>query len=222
MNLIETHCPKCKKKIFLDLEEVVSESATRPIKCSQCGTEFIFGFDSDAYPVAEKPAPQNDGTDKKSADASDQASADSPSPKTRLVKKFVMKKVPKGKPKADKRVLVVEDSELTRKQIHDLFSDDVRDIVLVETAEEGLVELKKGLPDLLVIDMVLPTMSGTTFISIVRKQVPTRNIIIFTAAHSTNLDIFDEGMEGISLVFKGGPDSFEELRDKGMQILGIE
>ena len=221
MSLIETYCPNCKKKIFLDLEEVVSESSTRPIKCSQCGTEFVFGFDSEAYPVSDQTEREENNAPPKGTDVSDRAVDDSP-PKTKFVKKFVVKKVPKARLKADKRIIIIEDSAPIREQIGDLFSDDIQHVVLARRAEEGLDELKKGRPDLLIVDMVLPEMSGAKFISIVRKYVSMKNIIIFTAAHATNLDIFDESMEGINLVFKEGADSFEELRDKGMQILGLE
>jgi CheY-like chemotaxis protein len=221
MSLIETHCPKCKKKIFLDLEEVVSDSAVRPIRCSQCGNEFMFGFDSDVYPIPEE-ASSNPVSTAAESSTKQPGSSDSTPPKTKLVKKLVMKRVPKAKPKADKRVLIIEDSAMTRQQVADLFSDDVRDIVALEKAEEGLIELRRKIPDLLIVDLVLPQMSGAELITIARKYMPTKSIIIFTAAHSTNLDIFDEEMEGISLVFKGGPDSFEELSEKGMQILGLE
>jgi CheY-like chemotaxis protein len=222
MNLIETHCPKCKKKIFLDLEEVVSDSAVRPIKCSQCGNEFMFGFDSDAYPVSGEAPSDRSAESGNEPHQKEQETTNGLTPKTRLVKKFVVKKVPKARPKADKRVLIIEDSAMTRQQVSDLFSDDVRSVVALEKAEEGLEELKKGKPDLLIVDLVLPKMSGAEFIAIVGKYVATRKIIIFTAAHATNLDIFDEHMEGINLVYKGGADSFEELREKGMQILGLE
>jgi CheY-like chemotaxis protein len=222
MSLIETHCPKCKKKIFLDLEEVVSDSAVRPIKCSQCGNEFMFGFDSEAYPVSSETSPDIPSQPKNDSPGQEQGPSDPQTPKTRLVKKFVVKRVPKARPKADKRVLIIEDSVITRQQVADLFLDDVQTVIAHEKAEDGLGELSRGVPDLLIVDLVLPQMSGDEFITIARKHVPTKNIIIFTATHATNLDIFDERMEGMSLVFKEGPDSFEELREKGMQILGLE
>ncbi|MBN2225420.1 MAG: response regulator [Deltaproteobacteria bacterium] len=222
MSLIETHCPKCKKKIFLDLEEVVSDSAVRPIRCSQCGNEFMFGFDSEAYPVSENSVPDTVAETKDQPQPKEQGSSDTVVPKTRLVKRLVMRRVPKARPKADKRILIIEDSALTRQQVVDLFSDDVQNIVALENAEEGLKELRQRKPDLLIVDLVLPQMSGAELITIALKYIPTKSIIIFTAAHTTNLDIFDEGMEGITLVFKGGADSFEELSEKGMRILGLE
>lgn len=222
MSLIETHCPKCKKKIFLDLEEVVSDSAGRPIKCSQCGNEFMFGFDSDAYPLSDASA-SNSATQADNASGANREGLSNTHPlKTRLVKKVVLKRVPKARPKADKRVLIIEDSVLTRRQVAELFLDDVQSVIAVEKAEDAIKELTQVKPDLLIVDLVLPQMSGAEFITIAKKHVPPKNIIIFTAAHATNLDIFDERMEGISLVFKEGPDSLDELREKGMQILGLE
>jgi CheY-like chemotaxis protein len=222
MSLIETHCPKCKKKIFLDLEEVVSDSAGRPIKCSQCGNEFTFGFDSEAYPLSGETASDTPLEAGNESVRQEQGPSDAHTPKTRLVKKFVVKRVPKARPKANKRVLIIEDSVITKQQVVDLFVDDVQDVIAVEKAEDGLKELSRGVPDLLIVDLVLPQMSGAEFITIAKKYVPTKNIVIFTAAHATNLDIFDERMEGMSLIFKAGPDSFEELREKGMQILGLD
>jgi CheY-like chemotaxis protein len=222
MSLIETHCPRCKKKIFLDLEEVVSDSAVRPIRCSQCGNEFMFGFDSEAYPVSAETESNTTNDARSESSPQEQGPSDSHAPKTKLVKKFVVKRVPKAPRKADKRILIIEDSAVTRQQVIDLFSGDVQTVVAVEKAEEGIRELSRGIPDLLIVDLVLPQMSGAEFIAVARKNVPMKNIVIFTAAHATNLDIFDERMEGMSLVFKEGPDSFEELREKGMQILGLE
>jgi|GEM_PF-2114541 len=222
MNLIETHCPKCKKKIFLDLEEVVSDSAVRPIRCSQCGNEFMFGFDSDAYPIPGETASNTTSSSGDESTRTKQDLEESHAPKTRLVKKLVVKRVPKARPKAHKRVLIIEDSAMTRQQVIDLFFDEVQSVVAFEKAEDALKELSQGVPDLIIVDLVLHEMSGAKFISIARKHVPTKNIIIFTAAHATNLDIFDERMEGMTLVFKEGPDSFDELREKGMQILGLD
>jgi CheY-like chemotaxis protein len=210
MSLIETNCPNCTKKIFLDLEEIVAESSSRPIKCSQCGTEFIFGFDADAAPVSDEASDGRLAGDK------------SQSKKTKLVKKVVVKKVKKQKPKIQRKVLVIEDSRLTREQIGDLFEDTVAEVVKAEGAEEGFRSIKEGKPDLLIVDLVLPKMSGIDFINSVLKYVSPEKIIIFTATMGMHSDIFESGMEGVTLVQKGGADSYEELREKGFEILDIQ
>jgi CheY-like chemotaxis protein len=210
MSLIETNCPNCTKKIFLDLEEIVAEGSSRPIKCSQCGTEFIFGFDADATPVSDDSSAgglSGDGSQAK---------------RTKLVKKVVVKKIKKQKPKIQRKVLVIEDSRLTREQIGDLFEDTVSQVVKVEDAEEGFRSIKEGRPDLLIVDLVLPKMSGIDFINSVLKYIRPEKIIIFTATMGMHTDIFESGMEGITLVQKGGADSYEELQEKGFEILDIK
>jgi CheY-like chemotaxis protein len=222
MSLVETQCPKCKKKIFLDLEEIVSESASRPIKCSQCGNEFIFGFDSEAQPVPEEISdehlPQDENQDYVEAETVDHAQKK----KTKLVKKTVVKRVKKEKPKAERRVLIIEDSNLTREQIGEIFSEIVSDVVKVDSAEEGISEIKKGRPDLLIVDLHLPKMSGVEFIHSIRNYIPLNKVIIFTAVQDMFVDIFNKEMAGVELIQKAGPDSFETLREKGIDILDIE
>jgi CheY-like chemotaxis protein len=232
MSLIETSCPKCDKTIFLDLEEIVSDSSSRPIKCSQCGNEFIFGFDADIKPVVEDaPKPTPTSNTAPTADISKSASTKAanysintkvpPKKKTKLVKKIVKKMVKKQPKKANNKVLVIEDSRLTREQIGDLFEETVTDVVKVERAEDGFKSIKERMPDLLIVDLVLPKMSGIDFLNTVLKYVKAEKIIIFTATMGMHTDIFDSGMEGVTLIQKEDADSYEELQYKGLKILGL-
>lgn len=222
MSLIETTCPNCTKKIYLDLEEIVSESSSRPIKCSQCGKEFIFGFDADATPVSEETTANHLPKDISQSYGDSNGAGDPLKKKTKLVKKVVVKKVKKQKPKFKKKVLIIEDSRLTREQIGDLFEDAVSDVVKAEGAEEGFLSIKQGKPDLLIVDLVLQKMSGIDFINSVLKYIRPEKIIIFTATMGMHSDIFESGMEGVTLIQKGGTDSFEELQEKGFEILDIK
>jgi len=257
MSLIETKCPKCSKKIFLDLEEIVTTSSSSPIKCSQCGNEFIFGFDADVVVVSDESVASDADEAAGAATSTDAAPrvapiqtisddvhvveieelpedpevitekvmsepSDDPTGKKRLVKKMIVKKVKKQKPKANKKVLIIEDSTLTRLQIVDMFSELVTDVIEAGSAEDGLRELKKGIPDLLIVDLLLPRMSGLDLVNRIRKYIPSERIIIFTGAQDMFLDIFDKGMEGLSLIQKGGPDTYETLKEKGSNILQIQ
>jgi len=262
MSLIETQCPKCSKKIFLDLEEIVTTSSSSPIKCSQCGNEFIFGFDADAIVVSDEnpvfdgdevsevgasPRENNTPVIASIATSSDEVNtvyteeleelpgepeiiseevisepSDNTTGKKKLVKKVIVKKVKKHKEKANKRVLIIEDSTFTRLQIVDMFSELVTDVIEAGSAEDGLKELKKGMPDLLIVDLLLPRMSGLDLVNRIKNYIPSDRIIIFTGAQDMFLDIFDKGMEGLSLIQKGGPDTYETLKEKGSSILQIQ
>ena len=65
-------------------------------------------------------------------------------------------------------------------------------------------------------------MSGLDLVNKIRKYIPANRIIIFTGAQDMFLDIFDKGMEGLSLIQKGGPDTYETLKEKGSDILQIQ
>jgi len=104
----------------------------------------------------------------------------------------------------------------------DMFSEMVTDVVEAGSAEDGLKELKKGKPDLLIVDLLLPQMSGLELVNRIKNYIPSDRIIIFTGAQDMFLDIFGEGMEGLSLIQKGGPDTYETLKEKGENILQLQ
>jgi DNA-binding response OmpR family regulator len=58
------------------------------------------------------------------------------------------------------------------------------DVLTALTAEEGLKILKKQMPDLILLDLLLPGMRGEEFCKIVKKDRKTKKIpvIIFTAS----------------------------------------
>ena len=226
MALVETHCPNCGKKIFLDLEEIVSESSSRPITCSQCGNKFIFGFDADAFPINDSPINDSPLNGEDGSEGGEKPLSGSQKnhngKRTTLVKKLIVKKIKKEKPKANKTVFIIEDSTLTREQVADIFSEFVSNVVTFKNAEEGLKAMESQRPDLLIVDLHLPNMSGIDFINSARKFIEPDKIIIFTASQDIYLDIFDQDMAGVSLIQKTGSESFEDLKDKASMIMQIE
>lgn len=83
------------------------------------------------------------------------------------------------------KILVVEDDEPIQNAIQDiLISNDY----LVETAPDGIAALeaiKKSSPDLLILDLGLPKMSGESVCITVRKQYPQIPVIILTAKNQS-------------------------------------
>ncbi|OGK76345.1 MAG: hypothetical protein A2W08_18995 [Candidatus Rokubacteria bacterium RBG_16_73_20] len=62
------------------------------------------------------------------------------------------------------RILVVEDSPLVGEVLRDLCVDLGHDAALVTTAEEALVRLRVDRPDLIMLDLRLPGMTGGDFL----------------------------------------------------------
>ncbi len=86
------------------------------------------------------------------------------------------------------KILIVEDDQQLQEYIKELLLDNGYS---VETATDGVAalnQLKKAQPDLLVLDLGLPTLTGEAVCQEVRKKYPDLPIIILTA-RDDNADI---------------------------------
>ena len=61
------------------------------------------------------------------------------------------------------RILVIEDDAAIRRLAHDLLVDEGYEVHMAETGEAGLVALGEFAPDLVLLDLMMPTMDGATF-----------------------------------------------------------
>jgi len=80
------------------------------------------------------------------------------------------------------RILLVEDNALLRENLRILLSGEpsVELVVVFETAEEALAELRSVRPDVLLSDLDLPGMSGVELIRRVKRACPDIDIMAFT------------------------------------------
>lgn len=83
-----------------------------------------------------------------------------------------------------KTVLVVEDDAGLQKYLKELFIDNGYAVRIAGDGPEALNLLKKTLPDLVVLDLGLPNMSGESVCLEIRKQYPELPVIILTAKDS--------------------------------------
>ncbi len=76
-----------------------------------------------------------------------------------------------------KTVLIIEDDLDIRDLFFEIFSSSHFNVLLAENGKVGLDILvsaleKKELPDVILVDMLMPVLNGIEFISIIRKQYP--------------------------------------------------
>ena len=88
-----------------------------------------------------------------------------------------------------KKILIVEDNKLIASVYQSKLRNEGFDIEVAADGETGLQFLSKSSPDLILLDLVLPKLSGADFLTKVRQdpqwaQLP---VIVFTQTHSPDL-----------------------------------
>ena len=81
-----------------------------------------------------------------------------------------------------KRILIVDDSESVR-DVMRMFLKDVATVEICGEASDGLEAVQKAKrlkPDLVVLDLALPSMNGVEVASVLKRAMPKMPIIVFT------------------------------------------
>jgi len=92
------------------------------------------------------------------------------------------------------KIVVVEDDKGLQKYVKELLLDNGYNVAVAGDGIEALEGLKKSLPDLVVLDLGLPNMSGETVCVEMRKAYPDLPILILTAK-----DSISDSVQGLSL-----------------------
>ncbi len=92
--------------------------------------------------------------------------------------------------KARRRVLIVEDDEATRDVIRRMLGDGQWEMAEAENGLVGLERLAEAVPDVILLDLMMPEMDGFEFISAIRRDDRWRDIpvIVITAKTLTAKD----------------------------------
>jgi len=127
----------------------------------------------------------------------------------------VFEKIKQITAKPLKKLLIVEDEEITRKSIEKLLKDDNLEIISTESGEEAVELLKSEKFDCMVLDLGLKDLSGFEVLEKIHKdenagKVP---VVIYTARELSRQE--DETLKryGSSIILKGAH-SFERLLDE--------
>ncbi len=87
------------------------------------------------------------------------------------------------------RILVIEDVPEMAELVSMYLTKAGLEVKAVGTAEDGLVELEKGVPDLVILDLNLPGMSGFDFLKRFRKDYKATIPVIIVSARDADEDI---------------------------------
>jgi CheY-like chemotaxis protein len=114
------------------------------------------------------------------------------------------------------RILVVDDEAAIRETAKAVLETQEYEIVTAVDGFDGLVQLRRSLPDLIISDLSMPNMSGFEFLSVVRKRFPQIPVIALSGAYNGGLG----GVIADAFLFKGQytPD---ELFDKIRSLIAV-
>ena len=98
------------------------------------------------------------------------------------------------------KVLVVDDEELFRIMISEILSAEGFEVIVAEDGEEAIEIASASFPDLILMDMNMPKMTGFQAIRTLKEKDETKNTpIVAVTAHDTTGDYeeaYDAGCDG--------------------------
>jgi twitching motility two-component system response regulator PilH len=77
------------------------------------------------------------------------------------------------------KILVVDDSKMLQAGMKRALVSAGHEVILAGDGKEGLAAARRNLPDLILLDMMLPTMSGLEALSALKIEPSTKDIPIF-------------------------------------------
>jgi CheY-like chemotaxis protein len=101
----------------------------------------------------------------------------------------------------NKKILIVEDEDVLRKTLAEYLTDEKFNVLSAADGEEGLKLAEKEIPDLILLDIILPKVDGYEFLERMKKNEKTKDIPIILL---TNL----ESAEDIQKAFEKGATTY--------------
>jgi len=113
-----------------------------------------------------------------------------------------------------KRVLVVDDDAQILSVLEKRLRSKNYDVITAADGRDAVNKARAHMPDLIILDVMMPHMDGTEAARILRDDIKTRHIpIIYVTALKSDSDEMSDGMFDTNVVF-GKPFNSEELLAK--------
>jgi len=104
-----------------------------------------------------------------------------------------------------KKILVIDDSALMRKQLRIILESADYEVDIARNGEEGLEKIKSGQPDAVTLDINMPVMDGLTCLSHIMTDMPLPVVMVSSLTEKGALSTFEAlEMGAIDYVAKPG------------------
>jgi len=103
-----------------------------------------------------------------------------------------------------KKILIIDDDEIFAKIITDSLDAEKYKVIHVSNGEEGLKMLEIDRPDLIILDLLMPVMSGLQFLKALREKNEPRNVPILISSQLSQMhDLSTAVTSGMDVGVKG-------------------
>lgn len=118
------------------------------------------------------------------------------------------------------KLLIVDDENGILEEVKSFFEEEGFQVFTADNGEDGIAILKREKPELLLLDMKLPDMSGLHVLKICKESSPLTKVIVNTGY--VDQVLIDQADELGRDVFLHKPFDLEYLRREVNKLLGIE
>lgn len=103
-------------------------------------------------------------------------------------------------------ILIVDDEPILRQLFQKVIEHDGHTVMTASNGREALQVMREQVPDLIMLDMQMPAMDGTTFLRLIRRHQDWANVpVVIMSAMAHKTDIQNVGALGVrDYVLKAG------------------
>ena len=120
------------------------------------------------------------------------------------------------------KILIIDDEPIIRETLQALLMDELDDFFFASNAEEGILQAQNSLPDVVLLDVMMPGMDGFETCKVLKKDPATAHIpIILVTALDSSEDI-SRGLDSGADEFISKPPDRRELKARVRSMLRIK
>lgn len=102
-----------------------------------------------------------------------------------------------------KKILIIDDNEVFTKTLKDTLHSEKYLVTGVTNGEDGLKEMTKSTPDIIILDLLMPKMGGVEFLDALKKKGGNKIPILISSQLSKMEDISNAIVVGMDVGVKG-------------------
>lgn len=117
-------------------------------------------------------------------------------------------------------LLIIDDDKDTRQILADICQYMGHEVAVASNGLEGIELAKTRIPDLIILDLMMPEMNGLQFLSKLRSNPATSKVpvVILSAISADQM----QGLPGVTHVFHKSHMNVSQLRESISEVLGQE